>query len=368
MSRDFIIIGGGIIGLSTALELLRRNMRVTILERGTTGHESSWAGGGILSALLPWDYEAPVNNLINLSTELFPKWIADIENETGVDTEFITSGMLVIPPFNEEKLSQYALTHNLETQKIDLKSTTYKIQLDQTLTPLWLPRVKQIRNPRLLHALKQAVLLAKGEIREYEEVQEWQKTEGTITGVVTPQGQYSANHYVVSAGAWSQNLLSHYTPPEIRPVRGQMLLFKLSAPLFSPIIFQDGFYLIPRKDGHVVVGSTLEDTGFDKSTTPEAKLVMLEKAKNLFPQLNEKTLIQHWAGLRPASPNNIPTIGKHPYIKNLYINSGHFRYGLTMAPGSAEILVNSIFNLPQPIDISLYAWNSGTTEASSGRT
>ncbi|MFA7398998.1 MAG: FAD-dependent oxidoreductase, partial [Sideroxydans sp.] len=111
-----------------------------------------------------------------------------------------------------------------------------------------------------------------------------------------------------------------------------------------------------RKDGHLLVGSTLEDVGFDKSTTEEVSDSLLQRATNVLPSLKDMPIIQHWSGLRPASPGNIPTIGRHPNLQNLFINSGHFRYGVTMSPASVEVLLNEMDGTPQPFDVSAYRW------------
>ena len=122
-------------------------------------------------------------------------------------------------------------------------------------------------------------------------------------------------------------------------------------------MLQNDFYLIPRRDGHLLAGSTREDVGFDKSTTDEARAMLLQKAVALLPALRDMPIIQHWAGLRPASPGNIPTIGRHPQLANLYINSGHFRYGVTMSPAAVEVLMNTMNGMPQPFDVSPYLWH-----------
>jgi glycine oxidase len=175
--------------------------------------------------------------------------------------------------------------------------------------------------------------------------------------VVTPRGEFSAAGYIVCGGAWSQHILGNFSLElDIKPVRGQMLLFKAQPGFLTCVVLQNNIYLIPRKDGHILAGSTMEAVGFDNSTTEEAKQELLSRAARLFPQLNEKLLVRHWSGLRPASPYNIPTIDRHPQLENLYINSGHFRYGVTMAPGSSRILANLVSGIPQPIDTTAYRW------------
>ncbi|HEX8873436.1 MAG TPA: FAD-dependent oxidoreductase, partial [Nitrosospira sp.] len=183
---------------------------------------------------------------------------------------------------------------------------------------------------------------------------------GRIQSICTSQGvEYSADHYVITAGAWSRQLLGgHALNLDIWPVRGQILLFKAQPDLLKTIVLRehDYFYLIPRRDGHILAGSTLEEAGFDKSPTAEARRMLLARAHALVPALTEETIAGHWAGLRPGSPDNIPIIDRHPSIANLYLNSGHYRYGVTMAPGSARLLSNIILDKPQPLDIAPYRW------------
>ena len=144
--------------------------------------------------------------------------------------------------------------------------------------------------------------------------------------------------------------------PDIKPMRGQMLLFKFDAPPLRHIVLQAGLYLIPRRDGHLLAGSTLEDVGFDKSTTGEAREMLQQRAAAILPALHKMQPVKHWAGLRPGSPENIPTIARHPVLGNLFINSGHFRYGVTMAPASVEMLMNEINGAPQPLNVRPYQW------------
>jgi glycine oxidase len=163
-------------------------------------------------------------------------------------------------------------------------------------------------------------------------VQSWQSSKGI---------SFESNAYVVTAGAWSHNLLGeHAQPVPVKPMRGQMLLYRLEVGALSTILYRNDFYLIPRRDGHILAGSTVEDVGFDKSTTEDAARDLARKARDLLPPLADAPVLRHWSGLRPGSPDNIPMIGRHPDFDNLYLNTGHFRYGVTMAPASAEILIN----------------------------
>lgn len=361
MQPDYLIIGAGVIGCATALELARMGARVTVLERGAAGAESSWAGGGILSPLLPWDYLEPVTKLTGWSCELYPAWVAELQARSGVNPQYVVSGMLVLPQFDAGRAATWCARHCMPLRQVSVRSILP--QLAPETNALWLPDVAQVRNPRLLGALRRTLELEGVALIEHAEVTGLTLSDNRVAGLETSRGSYSAGSYVVTAGAWSSALLGNLALRcEVRPVRGQMLLFQGPPGLLPHIVLQNGIYLIPRRDGHILVGSTLEDTGFDKSTTPDALKTLRAAAIGILPQLGSHEVIRHWAGLRPGSPNNIPTIGRHPHVENLYVNSGHFRYGVTMAPGSARLLCNILLDQPQPLDVFPYRWLSGQEE------
>jgi glycine oxidase len=343
LGSEFVIIGAGALGLATAEALLRQGASVTVLERGAVGRESSWAGGGILSPLCPWDYPDEVTRLALRGMALFGGLAETLHQTTGIDPEYRRCGMLVLPPFDVQAARQWCATHEM--------------QAEERGDGLFLPEVAQARNPRLLQALRARVEQLGGRIVEQCEVTEIVAEAGRVKHLATTRGDFSADAYIVTAGAWSKTLLGeHALRVDIKPVRGQMLLFKFDTPSLPHIVLQNDLYLIPRRDGHLLVGSTREDVGFDKSTTEEARTMLLQRAVALLPALRDMPVVQHWAGLRPASPGNIPTIGRHPHLPNLYINSGHFRYGVTMSPASVEVLLNTINSTAQPFDVSPYLW------------
>jgi glycine oxidase len=338
-----MVIGAGALGLATAEALLRRGAAVTVLERGAVGRESSWAGGGILSPLCPWDYPDEVTRLALRGMSLFGDLAETLRQTTGIDPEYARCGMLVLPPFDVQAARQWCAAH--------------EFRVEQRSEGLFLPDVAQARNPRLLQALRARVDQLGGRIVEQCEVEEVVAEAGRVRHLATTKGDFSADGYIVTAGAWSKTLLdAHALQVDIKPIRGQMLLFKFDTPPLPHIVLQNDLYLIPRRDGHLLVGSTREDVGFDKSTTAEARAMLLQRAAVLLPALGDMPVVRHWAGLRPGSPGNIPTIGRHPHLANLYINSGHYRYGVTMTPASVEVLLNTIDSAPQPFDVSPFLW------------
>lgn len=351
MQTDFLIIGGGAVGLTSAQALLQMGYRVTLVERGTVGQEASWAGGGILSPLCPWDYGEAVTQLALRGMGMFDEAAFMLQASTGIDIEYRHSGMLVLPPFPQQQALQWCAQHYFDAETVELADCLPGLQG----TGLLLPEVSQVRNPRLLQALRERVELFGGEILEQQEVQGFEIAGDRVVALRTSQGRLVAGAYVVAAGAWSRALLGeHALGLEVKPVRGQILLFKFDAPPFRRILLKQNLYFIPRDDGHVLVGSTLEDVGFDKSVTDVARDELLRGVRELFPAWPEP--IRHWAGFRPGSPDNIPTIGRHPDLANLYANTGHFRYGVTMSLASAGLLLNEIEGEPQPFDTTAYRW------------
>lgn len=344
--------------MSTAQRLLQQGALVTILERGEIGQEASWAGGGILSPLCPWNYPDAVTRLTTRGAGLFSAWTEELHTVTGINPEYEQSGMLVLPPFDAQTAVHWYAAHNAySVHQVHAADYSPHIQGDA----LYLPEVAQVRNPRLLRALRQHVESLGGRIIEQCTVNDIVVENGQVQSLTTSRGKLNAQGYIITAGAWSKEVLGqHALRLDIKPMRGQMLLFKFDVSPLRHIVLQDDLYLIPRRDGYLLVGSTLEDVGFDHRTTSEVRDMLWQRAQKILPSLRDMPLVQHWAGLRPASPHNIPTIGRHPQLDNLYLNSGHFRYGVTMAPASAEILLNEITGAQQSLDVTPYqaGWGS----------
>jgi len=351
---EFLIVGAGAVGLTSALSLLQSGYRVTLVERGMAGQEASWAGGGILSPLCSWDYSDAVTRLAHLSMDRFAEAAASLQSATGIDPEYQCSGMLILPPYQTEQAAEWCKQHHVELRQVNLEE-----QLKgRNGEALLLPNVAQVRNPRLLAALRMRVEMLGGVILEQQEVRKIEVSNDRVTALHTEQSNLAADGYIIAAGAWSKTLLAkHALNLEVRPIRGQILLFKFDTPPFRHILLKKNLYFIPRNDGHVLVGSTLEDVGFDKSTTTEARDSLVARACEIFPEWRDIKPIRHWAGFRPGSPDNIPVIGRHPQIFNLYANTGHFRYGVTMSLASAELLLNEIDGKAQPIPVAEYSWH-----------
>lgn len=365
MSAHTLVVGAGVSGLSAAANLLQRGNRVTVLERGTAGNESSWAGGGILSPLLPWDYAEAVSALALRAMAGYADWIADIEAVSGRDAEFWRCGMLALGVAAPEQALAWCASHGMAAERGQPRPATLRSARATAPSPeaagdsIWLPGIAQVRNPRLLASLRAAVEQLGGVIREHCAAAAVSTEGRRLTAVRTATGTISADSMVLATGAWSGlGLAGLAATPRIRPIRGQMLLFKLEPGMLDTILYRNGLYLIPRRDGHVLVGSTLEDVGFDKSIDDATRQRLHAEAAALLPALATLQPVQHWAGLRPGSPDNVPVIDRHPDFDNVFVNTGHYRYGVTLAPASAELLGDLMDHVRPALDPAPYSWHA----------
>lgn len=355
-----MIIGGGIVGCMTAMALINKGHRVTIVERNQiasqTSGESSWAGGGIIFPLLPWFYSEPVNALAKHSANFYEALSRQLTHETGFSAGFEQSGFLLLPAFNLTAATTWCSENEVGFQPV--KASAFGVASPSGEDALWLPTVCQIRPPHLMQGLRkwleqhEVTMLEHTQLVPLQEIQElnqWQTTTGeTLT----------ADQFVVTSGAWSFDLLKETNAKlNIKPMRGQILLYQPSENL-AQMVYREGFYMIPRADGYLLAGSTLEDVGFDTSVTEVVREELRLKAEAIMPALSGQAIIKHWSGLRPGTPENLPTIGAHPTIKNLYLNTGHFRYGLTMAPASAKLIASIITQETPTLDATPYACTS----------
>lgn len=334
MALQVVVVGGGIMGCMTAIALHDKGYAVTVIERNQiaaqTSGESSWAGAGIIFPLLPWFYQEAVNTLALAGAQLYPDLCRQLKSDTGIDPEYLPQGMLIKAPFDHTLALNWCRQHSVPATILEAS--------------LWLPTVAQVKPPPLLRALKKNLLqrgvnlvehtpllpLNEEDLEKTGHVHAWQSCAGAT---------FKADAFVVTSGAWSYELLKQTTLQlAIKPMRGQILLYQLPVNTLPHILYQDGFYLLQRQDGYLLAGSTLEDVGFDARVTEAMKFTMQAKAEAILPALKDAAIIKHWSGLRPGTPHNIPTIAVHPTIHNLYLNTGHFRYGLTMAPESAKRL------------------------------
>ena len=338
-----MVVGGGVIGLTTALALVDSGHRVTVLEAGEPGMESSWAGGGIVSPVPPWRYPERINQLVERSRELFPALSQRLQMLSGVDIEYLRSGLLLTGSLPEEGRAWLLACASQDTMAVEWgEAADFEPALAKPTEPVaLLPQVTQVRNSRLVRALVIALQHLGVNIQCFP-VAKLKLSNGRVSGVVGADGhQIRADRVVLAAGAWADQILqrSGLTEVGLRPVRGQMLLFKQAAGLLQRIVNTGEGYLIPRTDGHILVGSTVEEVGFDRRPSGEAYGHLLAMAQRHVPVLNEASVVCHWAGLRPGAIRPLPVVGPSQEVDGLWLNLAHFRNGVGLAPACAELLV-----------------------------
>jgi len=358
--NDFLIVGGGVIGMMTARTLANSGADVTIIDQGELCKESSWAGGGIVSPLYPWRYRPEITALANWSQGYYPELANILAEETGIDPEFRAGGMLMLRVEDDAEALAWAAKNQQPLHHVD---QSFIYEKEANLAPgkeqaIWMPEVGSIRNPRLGKALKKSLEQRPNvRILEHVEVKSIRVMDGQAIGVNTSNAVLGAGQVIVCGGAWSAGILAEEAVlPNlpIEPVRGQMMVYKAKPGLVDRVVMLDGRYVIPRNDGRILVGSTLEYEGFNKQTTEEARQSLQASAEAILPALKDIPVEHHWCGLRPGSPDGIPFIGAAEGIGHLHINAGHFRNGLVLAPAATELLCNQLLGQTPIIDPSAY--------------
>jgi len=346
---DYIIVGGGIIGMTTARELSMRGASVALFDKGELGKESSWAAGGILSAMRPWAEHPASAELSEHGKALYPEYVASLTEETNIDPEYIRSGLIIIDEEHVAKLTEWARCKCIKIVE-EFQSSLAHINYPEY--SILLPEISQIRTSRLLKALHKSLTQLNVSLFENTEITNLVTNNNQFEHVEFNGNKATAGAVIITAGVWSQSLVGNLSKDiSMKPIRGQMLCVKADEIIIDKMILDDAHYLIPRKDGHILIGSTMEDVGFDNETTKTARQELLTWASSISPVFSKAKPVSHWSGLRPQSITGKPYIGKIPGFKNIYLNTGHFRKGILQAPASAKLIVDCLFGKTSFMDI-----------------
>ena len=357
------IIGCGISGLLTALELLDQGCSISLFDQQQAGKAASWAGGGILSPMYPWRYPQAVNDLAQHGKTLYQQWNKKLSPVTGIDFEIHDTGLLIFDQDDFEIGQQYAEHHHepmqhcqlLDREKLEQTNPRISQQFQQAM---YFSEISNVRNPRLLKSII-AYLKQHPKVKLYENtwIDHFDIQNNKINSIRTTLGQdFRADQYVIATGSWSEhwsNQLGLNIP--VHPVQGQMLLFKTPEHWLPTMCMNKVMYLIPRQDGHIVCGSSMDDIGFDHRPDIDTQRKIYEASLEMVPELEQFPIVKSWAGLRPSSPTGIPDIGRLPKLDNAWANFGHFRNGLCMGPASAQLLRELILNQDTLVNAEVYS-------------
>ena len=345
---DVAVIGGGLIGVSIALELAAEKLRVVVLERQEPGNEASWAAAGMLSPAPDSPRDAPLVPLSRESLRLYPDFVSTVEEASGKSAGFAREGALEVffgPQGEAERNSRISALRAFQIAAEPIQAVTAR-EWERPLAPnaaaaAWLPEECSVEPRSLMRAALVAAKQRGVEVRPNCGVTHLLREGDRCTGVVAGEARFAAGHVVVAAGCYSSDVaseagtLSEYWPT--RPVRGQMLALRPRAPSLQRVLRCERGYLVPRADGRIVAGSTSEEAGFEKRTTDEGVRKILGVARELVPDLADAQLIEAWAGLRPGTPDDLPILGPTG-IDGLLAATGHYRNGILLAPVTAKLI------------------------------
>ncbi|AZD63089.1 Glycine oxidase ThiO [Pseudomonas chlororaphis subsp. aurantiaca] len=308
--QQVVIVGGGVIGLLTAFNLASAGQQVVLLERSNVGQESSWAGGGIVSPLYPWRYSPAVTALAHWSQDFYPQLAEHLFATTGVDPEVHTTGLYWLDLDDEAEALAWARREQRPLSAVDISVAHDAVPVlgGGFSRAIYMADVANVRNPRLVKSLKAALsALPAVTIHEHCEVSGFIREGERVLGVQTSLGEIRGDQVVLAAGAWSGELLKSLgLALPVEPVKGQMILYKCASDFLSCMVLAKGRYAIPRRDGHILIGSTLEHEGFDKTPTSSALESLKASAIELIPALAQAEVVGIGRACVRARPRAFP--------------------------------------------------------------
>ncbi|MCP4868799.1 MAG: glycine oxidase ThiO [Proteobacteria bacterium] len=360
MTADVIVIGGGIHGCAVAWELALRGRSVTVLERSVPGAEASSAAGGILGPNLEaGPAPTPFDAFATYSMVLYPEWVARLEEQSGVSVGFDRCGGM-LTTFRPDGLAELqAHGEQISGRGVPAywKSASELRELEpalgEALGGIHFPNEAQIEPRALMRALPIAARRAGAEFVT-DTVHGIESGPGGIE-VQCAGGARTAPSVVLAAGAWSATMPGVGLPADsVKPARGQMISLRLPEPPCRAIVFSDRGYIVPRRDGRVLTGSTLEFVGFRKAVTASGLREMLDLGMEIAPAMAEAELIESWSGFRPYTDDHLPILGRGG-PDGLWLSTGHYRNGILLAPGSAMALADEITGGEAAVDLAPFS-------------
>jgi glycine oxidase len=348
------IIGAGVIGLGIAWRLAAKGASVNVFDRGAAGRGATHAAAGMLAACC--EAEPGEDTLVALGRDSQARWpafAAELQRVSGIDVELRDEGTLVVALTADD---QARIHHHLAHQKklglpLEWISAAETRKREPHLAgklagAVWSPQDHQVDNRKLAAALQIAAESAGATIHEHSSVDKISVVGGRADGVVLADGsKASADVVVLAAGAWSRGIAgvpAEQRPP-VRPIKGQMLALKMdpAAPLISHVIWAPGVYMVPRRDGRLIIGATVEEKAFDNTLTAGGLLSILEAAWRTVPAIEELPIDEMWVGHRPGSRDDAPILGPGP-VQGLVYATGHHRNGILLAPVTADAIAQLV--------------------------
>jgi len=362
-NADVVIIGAGVIGCSVAWYLALANLRVIVLDKQQPGQEASSAAAGMLSPQSDTDTPDDFFRFCLSSRELYPDFVVRLSEDSGIDVEYRTEGTIVAAFTEEESLilEKRARWQRASGLKIEYLTGEQARKLSPSLSKnirsaLYVPGDHQVDNRKLTKAVTTAAHRRGAETQHGKSVQEILTSGNRATGVRVFGETINAGTIIIAAGSWSGLIGAPYCPP-VEPVRGQMLALNSVSDNLRYVFHTPRAYIVPRRDGRIIIGSTTERVGFDKSNTAAGIKGLLSGAIEAIPALESLPINEIWAGLRPGTPDGLPLLGpaRSSGMENLIFATGHYRNGILLTPITAKVISNMILGQPVPESLKPYA-------------
>ncbi len=358
MNTDVLIVGAGVMGCACAYRLLQAGLRVTLLEKALPGVESSAAAAGILGAQSEVAGAGPFFELCLASRARFPSFVQELEELTQIAIGYERSGVLEVALDATDKIPaagrvEWMLERGLRVEILDREEA---LRLEPALQPTlvganYYPDDHQVDPERLVRALATAVARLGGQFLSGVQALRLAVEQGRVIGIESERGLLCAGAVLIAGGAWSSRLAGM---PALRttlqPVAGQIVQLESRPAFFRHIVYGFKGYIVPRSDGRILLGSTLEDRGFDKAVTCAGLHQITGMAMEMVPGLRQARLERTWSGLRPASGDNLPLLGAGP-LPGLFLATGHYRNGILLTPMTAEAIAAQIVGTPLAVDL-----------------
>ncbi len=333
--NDVIVIGAGVIGLAIAIELKLKGISVTILRKKELNIASLAAAG----MLAPHAEKIPSTSLFNLcknSLELYPQWVTKLKDITSRDVGYLPSG-IIAPSFEHPTTSSNGGIW-WDRQQLELVEPGLTRDI---VGAWWYPQDGQVDNRLLLAALNQAAVELGVEILDNTAVLSIEEKADKVQQLITSTGPMQAQSYILAAGAYARELIDL----PVSPIKGQMLAVQMPQDNFlAKVIFGDGIYLVPRSDGRLIIGATVEEVGLANYNTPSGINLLLEKAIAIYPCLKDYPIQELWWGFRPGTPDEGPILGRLD-AENLLLALGHYRNGILLAPVTAKVICDLLLDV-----------------------
>ncbi len=355
------IIGAGVVGLSIGVRLRDAGADVVLLERSIPGAEASSAAAGMLAPQVEAKGPGPFLELCLKSRALYPSFAAELKERADIDIAYLTHGTLSVA-FDDDTAAhlrdtarwQAKLGLQVELLTGDQARAQEAALSHRVLSALFFPNDHQVDNRLLVRALTQAAVRAGAEFKTGYVRGLLRKGE-RVVGVDLDGAPLHSDAVVVAAGSWTGLIPGlPLSPKHVRPAKGQIVQLQMRAPPLRRVAVSRKGYVVPRTDGRVLCGTTLEFKGFDKQVTAEGMVQVLSAAVEICPDLAAATFDECWAGLRPYTDSELPLLGAGP-LEGLFLATGHFRNGILLAPMTGQLMADAVLGRPLSLDLAPFA-------------